>query len=520
MAVAGYLLVLAIIRVLFLDGSQRVDLSVESFALVVVVPLTATFLYFLSVFSFGLSGDLAARQSMYPARMFTLPVTTGALARWPMFYGTVTVVILWFAMRFISVWPTRVEVPVIWPAVMAASLLAWTQALTWMPYPLRGLRVVITVLWLAAIDAVVMVALNLKASELVMVAILAPHVPLAYLCARSAVARARRGDVPDWRRSFSGTIERQLRSDRFPSANRAQLWFEWRQYGRSLPWLVAILLPFELSLLFPFSHTPELVFEVLLIVLFTPPFMAAFVAATAARSSATSSDAYGVTPFIAARPLTNDSLIAAKMKAMIGSTLAAWMLVLAATPLALRFSGAAPVVIERAHRLIEVMGMPRAIAILLLALAALLAATWKQLVQSLYIVMSGREWLVKASLFAALAFLAVVLPVAVLISENRRALAILFSNFPLIAAVLICFKLSAAVWIAKRLRDKRLLSDRTLVIGAVCWDIAVFALYGLLVWIVPLVLIDNHVLALVAILEVPLARIAAAPLALAWNRHQ
>src|SRR5207244_3244872 len=85
-----------------------------------------------------------------------------------------------------------VVVPLTWPARLAASLLAWTQALTWMSYPLRGLRVIITVLWLTVIDAVVMVALEYKASEPVMLAILAPHVPLAYLAARFAVARARR----------------------------------------------------------------------------------------------------------------------------------------------------------------------------------------------------------------------------------------------------------------------------------------------------------------------------------------
>ena len=73
---------------MILERGQRVDFDDdESFAFVVVVPLTATFLYFLAVFSFGLSGDLAARQSMYPARMFTLPVTTAALAGWPMLYG-------------------------------------------------------------------------------------------------------------------------------------------------------------------------------------------------------------------------------------------------------------------------------------------------------------------------------------------------------------------------------------------------------------------------------------------------
>src|SRR5213596_497656 len=132
------------------------------------------------------------------------------------------------------------------------------------------------------------------------------------------------------------------------------------------------------------------------------------------------------------RPPRNGALIGAKMKAMIWSALAAWMLVLAAIPLALRFSGAAPVVIERAHRFVDVMGMPRAIAIVLLALAALLASTWKQLVQSLFIGMSGRDWVVKASVFAALTFLAIVLPLAVWISRSRQAMAVLWNNFALI----------------------------------------------------------------------------------------
>src|SRR5258708_19008605 len=203
MAMAGYVFVLAMIKLVVLERGQRLDLDDESFAFMVIVPLTATFLYLLSVFSFGLSGDLAARQSMYPARMLTLPVTTSALAGLPMLYGTAAMAFLWLGTRLLVLWPSDVSVPVIWPALLAASLLAWTQALTWMPYPLRGLRVIITVLWLVAIDAVIMVALNLKASAPVMLVILEPHVPLAYLVARSAVARARRRDVPDWRRRYA-----------------------------------------------------------------------------------------------------------------------------------------------------------------------------------------------------------------------------------------------------------------------------------------------------------------------------
>jgi hypothetical protein len=523
-AIAAYLLVLAAIRFLILGPGQRVTFrDTESFALSVVVPITATFMYFLAVFSYGLAGDLAARQSMYPARLFTLPMSTAALAGWPMLYGAAAMAMLWLATRFLAVWPSGFDIPVLWPALLAASLLAWTQALTWMPYPLPGLRVIVTVLWLAAIDAVVMVALEFKARETVMLTILAPHIPLAYLAARFALARARRGDVPDWRRTFarSGKVADVLprRREHFPSPARAQVWFEWRRHGRSLPAMVAIVLPFELALLFVFSDTPVIVFETLAGVLLTPPFMAAFVAATVRKSNPQVSDFYGLTPFIATRPLTDASLIAAKLQMTIRSTLAAWLPVLAAVPLALRLSGTSPLVADWMHELNKAVGTPRAIAIVLLAFAALIGSTWKQLVQSLYIGLSGREWIVKASVFVALTLLAVLMPLAHWILESKRVMAALWNAIPWILAVLVCFKLSVAAWIAMRLHDDGLLRDRTLIVGAVCWDLAVFALYGLLVWLLPTLLFRSSSLALVAILAVPLARLSAAPLALAWNRH-
>jgi hypothetical protein len=389
---------------------------------------------------------------------------------------------------------------------------------------LPGLRVIVTVVWLATIDAVVMLALHYRAREPVMLAILAPHVPLAYLTARFAIGRARRGDVPDWRGVFArlGRIAEVLprRKDRFPSPARAQEWFEWRRHGRSLPALVGILLPFELALLFVFRETPALVLETLVLVLLTPPFMAAFAAATVRKSNPEGSDSYGLTPFLATRPLTSASLVAAKLRVTIWSTLVAWLLVLVAIPLALTLSGTSPVVIERARRLIEVVGTPRAVAIVVLGLTALISSTWKQLVQSLCIGLSGREWLVKASVFGALSVLAIAGPLALWIVGNKYAMGVLWNALPWIAAVLVCFKVSAAAWIAIRLRDSRLLSDRTLVLGAACWDVSVFALYGLLVWLTPALLFRSYLLALVAILEVPLARLSAAPLALAWNRHR
>src|SRR6185295_813399 len=105
--------------------------------------------------------------------------------------------------------------------------------------------VIVTVLWLVVLDAIVLLAIHFKVSEPLMIAFLAPQLPLAYLTARFAVARARRGDVPDWRglpaRPAAIADARPPRRDHFPSPARAQLWFEWRRHGRSLPALVALL---------------------------------------------------------------------------------------------------------------------------------------------------------------------------------------------------------------------------------------------------------------------------------------
>lgn len=522
MALAVYLILLVAAKLVVAIAGQHVDFRDESFGLVIMGPLTATFMYLLAMFTFGLSGDLAARKSMYPARMFTLPVTSATLVAWPMIYGTAAVAILWLVTRMFALWPSGVVIPVFWPALLAASLLAWTQALTWMSYPLRGLRVIVTVLWLTIIDSVVLVALQFKPPEVVMLAILAPHVPLAYLAARYAVTRARRGDIPDWQRSSSRSRAADARPRRknFPSAARAQEWFEWRRHGRSLPALVAILLPFELAMLFIFRETQVIIIETLITVLVTPPFMAAFTAATVSNDNAERRDSGGMTPFQATRPMTSHRLIAAKLSMAMRSTIAAWILILIATPIALKWSGTWSTVADIAQQLADIVGRPRAVVIGLLILAGFLASTWKQLVQNLYIGMTGREGLIKGSVFAALAVLCVAGPLFHWMVTHAEGRAALWRALPWIGALLVFGKLIAAMRVAARLLDRRLFDARTIVIAAVCWNCAVFALFGLLAWVFPALFVPRYVLVMVAILEIPLVRLAAAPLAVAWNRHR
>ncbi|MCA1826514.1 MAG: hypothetical protein LC689_06190 [Myxococcales bacterium] len=504
-AIAAYLVALGTIRLLIRAAPVDVERSMSMWFLV-LAPLTAAFIFLLAVFSFGLDGDFAARESIYPKRLFTLPVTTASLAGWPMLYGAVAVASLWLVTALLALWPSGNHVPLIWPALLAAVFLAWIQAITWMPYGIKGLRMVILLLWLGAAEAVVMLAMHYRVAESVMASFLLPQLPIAYVAARFAVARARRGEVPDWLGARAG---RATDLPVFASPARAQLWFEWRRHGWSLPVLVGIVLPFELALLFIPDGPRGLV---VLGVLFTPTFMALFTAATVRQAN--------LTPFIATRPLNSVALTAAKLKMTIGSTLAAWVLVVVAVPLALTLSDAWPALVKPARRVVDVFGTPRAAVLFVLVLAGLLASTWKQLVQTLYIGLTGREWVVKASAASGLAVLCVIGPIAKWLHDSWGARAALWSALPWIAAVLVCVKTFAAAWVATRLHRSRLLSDRALVTGAAGWLAAVLALHGLLIWLVWAPLIPRYFLLLVAILAVPLARMSAAPLALAWNRHR
>jgi hypothetical protein len=522
LAVLATILILGGIKIALRTQLGYLELHDVTFALLIPVPLSGVLFYLLAVFTFGIAGDLGARESMYPARMFTLPISSAALAGWPMLYGCASMALLWFAMRIAGTFPPGFEAPMYWPALFTASLLAWTQALTWMPYPLRGMRIVVAIALLVSIDIVVFTALENKASETTMLLLLAPLLPLAYLASVSAVSRARRGEMPEWRlmERLAPSFMRSASRREFASATRAQLWFEWRQYGRSLPLLVAIVLPVGLSLLFLFRETPVIVVEIVVGSLLLPPFLAIFVAATAGKSSSNASESYGITPFVATRPVADRSLVVAKWQAALLSSLAAWLVVAIAVPLALTWSEAWGPVVEIASRVDQALGRPRAIVLGTVVLVLLVAATWKQLVQGFYIAMSGHDWAVKGIAFVSLVLLTAGFLLLGWILDSRHRIVVAWSAIPWLMATLVAIKLVLAMWVMQRGTERGLFTRRQLVLGAVAWDVCVLALYGVLALVLPDILFRRYWLLLAAMLVVPFVRLAAAPLAVARNRHR
>jgi hypothetical protein len=402
----------------------------------------------------------------------------------------------------------------------------WTQALVWMPYGLPGLRVVVAVLVLWAIDAIVILALAFKAPEWAVVAITAPQIPVAYAVGRVAVARARRGVVPDWwfpargsRRSAGGGQQNAGYRERW-SAVRAQSWYEWRRDGRSLPAWVAIILPLELLLLWVAGTATNLLVIIVLGALLTPVVVATFAAASVSKPGGSASDAYALAPFVAARPRTDAQLLAAKLRMTIRSTLSAWALVLLAIPVGVYWSGTWLTLLDWLRSVASTIGAPRAIVLLVVVVAGQMLSTWKQLVQSLCFGLTGNERLIKGSVFVSLLLASLVGPLAIWIVDSER-IGVVWSAMPLILAALVGAKMLAAGWVAARLvREGGPLNERTLIAGAACWTVAVLALYGVLAWLTDTPHIPRYLVMLVAILFVPLARFSAAPLAIARNRHR
>lgn len=514
------ILVLGAIKIVYLNAHERMDLDEVTFALLLPVPLSGAFFYLLAVFTFGISGDIAARESMYPRRMFTLPVPSAALAGWPMLYGCAAMVLLWVAIRIVGVFPPDFEVPKYWPALFGASLIAWTQALTWMPYPVRGLRVAAAIVLLVSIDVVVFTALETKPSERTMLLLLAPFVPLAYGVAIVAVRRARRGEVPSWRFAERVAFEPSATARDFKSPTDALLWFEWRQQGRSLPLLVAIVVPVGLMLLFPFRDTPVIVGEIVVLSLLMPPFLAIFAAAAAGKSSSNASESYGITPFIATRPVPDRWLVLAKWRSALRSTIAAWLVVAIALPAALTWSEAWAPVVALARDVDGALGRPRAITLGIVIALVLIGATWKQLVQGFYIAMSGRDWAVKGVAFATLALVTIGFLALGWILDSRRRIVIAWDAIPWIMAALVALKLVLAWRVMRRGIDRELFTRKQLILGAISWDACVLGLYAVMALILPAILFRRHLLLLFAMLVVPFVRLAAAPLAVAGNRHR
>jgi hypothetical protein len=481
-------------------------------------------LYVAAAFAYGFECQLEARESGFPARMFTLPVRTGVLVGWPMLQGAAAVALLWAAWVHFVLRPSGIETPLGMTALLAAAFVAVLQALLWSPFGLPWVRVLVAVLALPTLLLSPLFGPALGATETGLLCLFAALIPAAFVVAFAGVARARRGENPQWQ-GLSGPLAGAARPDArprrpFPSPQRAQFWFEWRRHGLTFPVVVGCFLVLHLAMILWVEQRPENRVRLGLNFLFFPTLLAPFLGCFLGRPGPSAGNPYPLSSFTATRPVSVATLVAAKVKVAALGTLAAWALVLAAASVWLRAAGIDERVPAWWNQLVQEQGAWKVWATVLLALVGLYLITWKLLVDSLFLGLAGRAWIFRGALVAYGLGPTLALTQAVRWMDRAEFGDSVWDALTGWAVGAVLLKLLAAGAVLQALVRRGLVEARMLAKLVGVWLLLAGGLFALAYAVVPAGAVPVSLIVCGVVLSLPLARLAAAPLALAWNRHR
>ncbi len=493
--------------------------------LVFFASLAVALAFLLCIFSFSREVQrLEARESGFPSRLLHLPLPTPALAGWPMLWGSITLVLGWLTLAWGVLWPCGLHVPLGWPALLLAVVLAWLQAIVWTPFPLPWIRLLLFILLSCVPVFIPMALLVHDVSVVIGYILLAVLLPAGYLAAIHGVSRTRRGENGHWSwpAGLRWTRTAMPTHPPFASAAQAQLWFEWRRSGLAFPLTAAFyglfFFPFLMS---SFLHEGGN---------FLPTaacFMLLFMFMLAAACGAVTGRLPGRKPtralsfFLATRPLSAASLVRAKFEVAARSTLTAWTVVALGLLLWVVLGGHGAEMAAQFETMRQHHPIGRFWASMALLAGAAVVLTWAQ--------MAGHLWmgLVRRGSISMMAIFFLGFPTTfVLIDVGRHTWESpgpwqTFTDLlPWLAGGAVVLKILAAAWSLSRLKRSALVSPHVLIGAIAAWFTVAFVLFVVLRWLIPHEVVPTAGLVLGIMQLVPLTRLALAPLALAWNRHR
>ena len=486
--------------------------------------------YVIGVFAYGFEARLETPESGFPTRLFILPVQTWKLVGLPMLQGIAAAVLLWLVWDRLVLRPCGVETPAWWAAMLAA-VVATSQAIVWFPFGLPWVRILVALVVLVALLqaplflGLVGVEFADPNTETTILSVLAAAlIPVAYLVAVAGVSRARCGESPDWLRRWRSvrSSTRSHESAPFASAMRAQLWYEWRARGRMFVMTTGIVLAVLVAaalLLEPVDSNKTAFATVLQLM---PILLASMYGSYAGTAGATGAEVRSaqLSAFAATRPLSNAAFVVAKFWATGVATLAAWAITLATTSAWLHYTGGFNNLGLAWDGFVVKYGQDKAIVGgLLLAIGSVLL-TWRTLAVSLWPGLTGRSWVATVQpILTGLIVLQVMGEWVQWDADAARRERIL-EVLPWLAGTAVALKLLVGAWALRQLLRRDEVTPATATQLLAVWFVLTATLFGLLVWLVPEGLVPVYGLALGVVLAVPVARLALAPLAFAWNRHR
>jgi hypothetical protein len=496
--------------------------------------------------------DRKVRSWGFPARLFTLPVSTWTLVGAPMLFGILTIGLVYIAWAGFAL--SDQELPLTWPLLYLGVGMICYQCILWSMARFRITRIIVLG-YAGALFAMGWMAFRAgggaassldwdlsDATRRMLLWMLVAMGVVAYGVARIAVDVQRRGGMGGWRfgqwtkaaaevdlarvgndegRGKPMAREADSRQRRrFHSSSDAQFWFEWRRHGKLLPLATAGVL-FMIMIPAPFfSPISSGMTALALCWIAATPLLIAFVLGRGMGKPDLWSGDSGGSLFLSTRPLNNTQWIGAKMKMGAAAALASWGLVVVATSGWL-WLWCDRELLQRGWTMLAQSCPPiQRYGSVAVAFLILVLLTFRFLVGSLYIGLSGKSWLMNLAacgVFSAMfggMFGAIALSQGSIdfrwVVERPRALTAGLG-------ILFAIKLAVAWALAWRGCRQGWLTWGAARRYAVFWMVATGVLVGG-VWSFPLV--DERwkwVLVALVVFIVPVLRVALAPMMLAGS---
>ena len=471
----------------------------------------------------------------FPHRLLLKPVSTARLALVPMFFGgavTFSVLLLWLklVLRPLDLFA---DLDPLWLGAVTLSFFWWMQALAWsMPLLPGRVFIVLTVSVIhLAIGLMPMPDGPMHVAAIWRCLILAVMLLSALLAALTGLKLMRRGTWESPSRLsklWSALKPARARTARkkFGSAFRAQFWLEWRRQGLLLPFMSAgiafTFVPLIYFLMKKFGESDEannLRTVAMMMLLIVPLALSGILGTNVAKFDQL--QAPGELPvYIAVRPMTNGGFIIAKLAMALATSALTWLLEVAAACFWIALLGKGPLLpngpsVAQYGLLPFVVGC---IPVLLL----LILFTWKNLLGGIGAGLTGRKWV--PAVFTCWR-LAVFIGLVALIFKARidadfKDALLHWLTWILVAGLMLKITLSTAAFTLGLRRN-------AITAGAVGWIVGGWVVCGFFVaGYAGLVCVGLNKpelwlwIALCGFLFLPLADLAIAPLALAWNRHR
>jgi len=480
--------------------------------------------------------DARRVQLGFPGRLLLKPVSTGRLVLVPMVFGgavVVTIFALWTGLVLPHLSAIRLS-NLLWVSTVLLSLFWWLQALEW-SLPLLKVRSVVLLMvvvihfLMLLLPGLVMTFAPVWTSQSgwlwgVLYALLMSALPVAWMGLK--LMRQGRWEGPSrismlW--SCLPTVRARGTRKRFGSAFRAQFWLEWRRQGLVLPgvWGGIALLVFPVLLTgFKWVGVDTPPPEAILVIMLVLPLALSVVWGFALAKFDLFHSMSELPVYIAVRPMTNGGFVMAKLVMALAASALTWLLTVAAACLCLATVGTGTLFSKAG--LVTPFGpvayMTGCVPVLLL----LVIWTWKNLVVGIGAGLTGRSWIIR--LFPVwrftllLGLFALVVAARTYVNFRETLLHWLTGILIMCLAAKIAVSIAAFIWGLRR---------NAITARAISWIVGGWSVCGLFV-----AGYADHVcsainqpglrtwVALGGFLVLPLADLAIAPLALAWNRHR